>query len=155
MIKLGRLTDYAIVLLSQMAMEGKGVHAASDLAEKTSLPLPTTAKILKKLTKAGVLNAQRGVTGGYSLAREAAHISIATVVEAMDGPIAITDCTSTRSEDDCCRIKNICPMRTNWHQVNRAIQTALQNVSLAEMLNPHSFRFDETELSSFHATNTQ
>ena len=69
MIKLSRLTDYAIVLLTQMTLEGKGIHAASVLAEKTFLPLPTVSKVLKQLTKAGVITAQRGAAGGYTLAQ--------------------------------------------------------------------------------------
>ena len=133
MIKLSRLTDYAIVLLTQIALEGKGVHAASALAEKTFLPLPTVSKVLKQLTKAGVLSAQRGASGGYVLAREPSAISVATLIEAMDGPIAITDCAGSNDEEDCCSVQATCPVRGNWDKVNLAIRAALEAVTLADM----------------------
>ena len=133
MIRLSRLTDYAIVLLSQMVGEG-GVAAASDLAARTNLPLPTTAKILKQLTRAGVVSAQRGAAGGYRLAHPAEGISVAAIIEAMDGPIAITNCAD--AGDHACQIETVCPMRTNWNRVNQTIRAALQGVSLVDMLNP-------------------
>jgi len=133
MIKLSRLTDYAIVILTQMALEGKGVHAASVLADKTFLPLPTTSKVLKQLTKAGVLHAQRGASGGYALAREPSEISVASLIEALDGPIAITDCSGGTGDDGCCSVAETCPTRGNWNKVNVAIRAALQAVTLADM----------------------
>lgn len=133
MIKLSRLTDYAIVLLTQMALEGKGVYAASTLAEKTFLPLPTVSKVLKQLTKAGVISAQRGAAGGYVLAREASAISVASLIEAMDGPIAITDCAGSSEDEGCCNVQATCPVRGNWDKVNVAIRAALEAVTLADM----------------------
>ena len=133
MIKLSRLTDYAIVLLTQMALEGKGVHSASNLAEKTFLPMPTVSKVLKQLTKANIVTAQRGATGGYILACEPKAISVATLIEAMDGPIAITDCAGSGESEDCCNVQANCPVRGNWDKVNVAVRGALQAVSLADM----------------------
>ena len=133
MIKLSRLTDYAIVLLTQMALEGKGIHAASTLAEKTFLPLPTVSKVLKQLTKVGVLSAQRGAAGGYVLAREPSAISVASLIEAMDGPIAITDCAGSSDDEGCCSVQATCPVRGNWDKVNVAIRAALEAVTLADM----------------------
>lgn len=133
MIKLNRLTDYAVVLLIQMAMEGKGVFAASTLAEKTLLPLPTTSKVLKQLTKVGILSAQRGAAGGYTLARDPSAISMASIIEAMDGPIAITDCVGAVKKDGCCQVQATCPVRGNWGKVNAAIRAALDAASLADM----------------------
>ena len=133
MIKLSRLTDYAIVLLTQMALDGKGVFAASTLAEKTFLPLPTVSKVLKQLTKSGVLTAQRGAAGGYVLSKEPTQISVATLIEAMDGPIAITDCAGATEEDGCCSVEATCPVRGNWSKVNVAIRAALEAVTLADM----------------------
>jgi FeS assembly SUF system regulator len=138
MIKLSRLTDYAIVLLTQMALEGKGVHAASALAEKTFLPLPTVSKVLKHLTKAGVISAQRGAAGGYVLAREPAAISVASLIEAMDGPIAITDCAGSSEDEGCCNVQATCPARGNWDKLNMAIRGALEAVSLADMTTGHT-----------------
>src|SRR4029077_20314694 len=109
-----------VTLLTQMVSEEKVVWAASDLAEKTSLPLPTVSKILKHLAKSDIITAQRGAAGGYKLAQPAAGITIAAIVEAMDGPIAITDCAEGGDQD--CRIQTICPMSGNWNKVNYAIR---------------------------------
>ena len=131
MIRLSRMTDYAVALLTQMVSEAKSIWAASDLADRTGLPLPTVAKILKRLTKAGIITARRGSLGGYSLSLAARSLSIATVIEAMDGPIAITDCAS--GGDHSCNIESICPMNNGWNMVNHAIRQALEEVSLADM----------------------
>jgi FeS assembly SUF system regulator len=132
MLRLGRLTDYAVTLLSHMGLEGDGVWAAPDLAKKSGLPMPTAAKVLKLLAKARLVTAQRGATGGYRLARNASHITIAEIIEAMDGPIAITDC-SDGSAYGSCKIRRLCPMSRGWNNVNLAVRGALQKVSLAEM----------------------
>jgi FeS assembly SUF system regulator len=138
MFRLSRLTDYAVTLLTQMVSEEKSVWAASDLAEKSSLPLPTVSKILKHLAKSDIITAQRGAAGGYKLAQPATGITIAAIVEAMDGPIAITDCAEGGDQD--CRIQTICPMSGNWNKVNHAIRGALSTVSLADMsLSSHTF----------------
>ncbi len=132
MIKLSRLTDYAVTLLTQLVSEDKGIWAASDLSEKSSLPLPTVSKILKQLAKSGVICAQRGAAGGYKLTREASEISVASIIEAMDGPIAITDCSEGGEQD--CRIQSLCPMSGGWNKVNQAVRGALVTVSLADMI---------------------
>lgn len=139
MIKLSRLTDYAVTLLTQMVSKDQAVWAASDLAEKTHLSLPTTSKILKQLTKSGILGAQRGASGGYRLNKAPASISIATIVEAMDGPIALTNCAE--GGDHSCRVENTCPMNGNWNKINRAVRRALDEVSLADMAIPNSQQF--------------
>jgi FeS assembly SUF system regulator len=133
MIRLSRLTDYAVALLSQMGKEAnKELWAASDLAEISGLPMPTVSKVLKLLSKSDLVCAQRGATGGYKLARSTSHISVAEIIEAMDGPIAITDCAEGSSHSGC-NIENICPMSDGWNKVNRAVRQALDRVSLAEM----------------------
>ncbi len=133
MIRLSRLTDYAVALLSYMDRGGKdGLWTASDLAEKSGLPMPTVAKVLKLLAKSGLIAAVRGASGGYKLSRCASSISVAMIIEAMDGPIAITDCAEG-SEHSGCNIEKICPMTGGWNKVNRAIRQALAQVSLAEM----------------------
>ena len=131
MIKLGRLTDYAVTLLTQMTSSDK-VWAASDLSERAGLPLPTTSKVLKQLAKSGIVQTKRGATGGYRLAKPAAAVTVAAIVEAMDGPIALTECTDTG--DHTCGVESICPMSGHWNRVNRAIKRALEDVSLADMM---------------------
>jgi len=123
MIKLSRLTDYAVTLLTQMVGGNERIWAASDLADKTGLPLPTVSKVLKQLARAGILKAQRGATGGYRLAGLPDAISVASVVEAMDGPIALTE-------------RAVCPMSGSWNKINRAVKGALADVSLADMARP-------------------
>ena len=136
MIRLSRLTDYAVALLSYMDKPGKGeLWAASDIAETSGLPMPTVAKVLKTLAKSGIIVAHRGASGGYKLARPASKISVAEIIEAMDGPIAITDC-SEGSQHSECKIESICPMSDGWNKVNRAMRKALEDVSLAEMNAP-------------------
>jgi FeS assembly SUF system regulator len=132
MIKLGRLTDYAVTLLTQMTGSGDTIWAASDLAEKTGLPLPTVSKVLKQLAKSEVVQTKRGAAGGYRLAKPAAAITVAAIVEAMDGPIALTECTE--SGDHTCGVEEVCPMSGHWNKLNRAIKRALEDVSLADML---------------------
>jgi FeS assembly SUF system regulator len=133
MIRLSRLTDYAVVLLSRMGREGGDrLWAATDLTNKSGLALPTVSKIMKLLAKSGLITAHRGASGGYRLARRPSEISIADIVEAMDGPIAITDC-SEGSAHTVCNIENICPMSGGWNKVNRAVRKALEDVTLAEM----------------------
>jgi len=133
MIRLSRLTDYAVVLLSYMGKEGsKDLWAASDLAEKSGLPMPTVAKVLKLLAKTGMISAQRGATGGYKLTRPASEIKVVEIIEAMDGPVNITDCSDGGLHKDC-QLCGKCPMTIGWRKVNAVIRHALENISLAEM----------------------
>lgn len=134
MIKLGKLTDYAVVLLRQMATESTLVHTAPRLSERTGLPDPTVAKVLKILGRAGILRSQRGAAGGYGLARGPAAITVADIITAMEGPIALTECVSTSLSS--CSVETLCPMRGGWEKVNLALRTALENVTLADMLQP-------------------
>ncbi|MBV8061827.1 MAG: SUF system Fe-S cluster assembly regulator [Alphaproteobacteria bacterium] len=134
MIRLSRLTDYAVVLLGQMVRHPAQLLAASDLVEQTGLPMPTVSKIMKQLARTGLVSAQRGAAGGYKLARPAGEISIATLIEAIDGPIAITDCAEGAEHD--CQMKKSCPMMANWNRVNIEIRRALERISLEDMAGP-------------------
>ena len=139
MIKLNRLTDYAVALLAQMACKGKSLWSASDLAERTGFPQPTVSKILKKLTKSGVVIAHRGAMGGYRLGGAPHEITFASIVEAMDGPIAITDCAQN-DDSHLCSAEAVCPMQGRWAVVNRAIRKALSDVTLRDVAEgaPHN-----------------
>ena len=136
MIKLSRLTDYAVTLLTQMVSEGQELYAATELAEKSGLSLATTSKILKQLTKSGITRAQRGASGGYLLNKAAADITIASVIEAMDGPIALTNCAG--EGEHSCKVEQTCPMSGNWDKINQTVRRALEEVSLADMAVPQS-----------------
>lgn len=131
MIKLNKLTDYAIAILCRMA-EGGRIVTAAELSSVTAVPPPTVAKILKHLAKARLVQAQRGASGGYTLTRPAPEISIAAIITAMDGPIAITECVDGHAGH--CQAQSLCPMRGNWDRINRAICAALEAVSLADMM---------------------
>jgi FeS assembly SUF system regulator len=138
MIRLSRLTDYAVALLFHMGTAGKdALWTATSLSERSGLPMPTVAKVLKLLSKRELVVAVRGASGGYKLARPHTTISIATIIEAMDGPIAITDCAEG-SEHAGCKIESLCPMTAGWNKVNRAIRGALENISLADISTPFS-----------------
>jgi FeS assembly SUF system regulator len=136
-IRLSKLTDYAVVMLSYMAAREGEVYTTCRLAERTAVPEPTAAKILKHLAKAGILVSQRGSNGGYELARPAAAVSVAEIIVALDGPIALAACVD--GSDDHCGVEKLCSMRGNWNRVNRAIRSALEEITLAEMAHPFAF----------------
>lgn len=134
MLKLNRITDYAVVVLAQMAREPGRTVTAPQLAGESAVPLPTVAKLLKELARDGVLESHRGVNGGYALARAPGEISVLEIIRALEGPVALTSCVDD-AEDDC-SVESLCPMRGNWNKVNGAIRTALGSVTLAEMAIP-------------------
>jgi FeS assembly SUF system regulator len=134
LIRLSKLTDYAVVMLSHMAAREGQVYTAARLAERTSVPEPTAAKILKVLARACVLTSQRGSNGGYELARPASDITVAEIIVALDGPIALAACVEGSA--DHCGVETLCSMRGNWNKVNRAIRNALEEITLADMALP-------------------
>lgn len=138
MIRLSRLADYGVVLMTQLVRQPGELTTAAELAAATGLPTPTVSKLLKLLAQDGLLTSQRGIRGGYALARAPGAITVAEIVHALDGPIALTDCTS--EDHTNCEIEALCPTRTNWRRINDAIRTALSGVTLAEMASP----FDTT-----------
>ena len=130
-IRLSKLADYGIVIATHLARHPGRQHTAADVAAATAVPAAMTSKVLKLLTRAELLASHRGAQGGYSLARPAGTVSVKAVVEALDGPIAITSCTEPTPGD--CSILTLCPARANWERINRAIRDALDEVSLDEM----------------------
>ncbi len=131
MIRISRLTDYGIVLLTHMAAEPDRVHNATEVAGEAHLPLPTVSKLLRLLTKEGLLESHRGVKGGYGLARAPEQISVGAIIRALEGPIAITTCTTDSPGD--CEHESLCPVRGHWHLINLAIRQALDSITLADM----------------------
>lgn len=132
MIKLSRLTDYAVLIMAEMAREGGARVSAARLAEQAGLPEPTVAKILKILTKHGLIRSVRGVNGGYVLESMATDINVTAIIEAMEGPIALTACADQNHEN--CALEGICALNGRWTPVNNAIKTALSGVTLADMV---------------------
>jgi FeS assembly SUF system regulator len=130
MLRMSKLTDYALVLLTHMAQGDAPVRTAHELAQASSVPLPTVSKILKELSKAGVVVSHRGRRGGYSLARSPEAISVASVVEALEGPVALTECSST---DGGCSLEPVCVAKSHWGPISRAIQRTLQRLPLSAL----------------------
>ena len=132
MIRITRMTDYAIVILTQFVLHpDPKVHNAKDIAAFAHVPQPTVAKILKSLSKSGLLDSHRGVKGGYRLARAAEEISVAEIVDSMEGEIAITECSV--HADNSCELESWCPITSNWKHINELVRTALQDVTLADL----------------------
>lgn len=130
MIRMSKLTDYAIVLLAHLARAG-GTVTAQDLAERSKVPLPTVSKLCKELSKAGLVVSHRGRHGGYGLARAAEQISVAAIVEALEGPIALTQCSQPGAGAPPCEIEATCLAKASWDPVTRAIHGALENLPLS------------------------
>lgn len=132
MIKLSKMTDYAVVILAEMAKADGRQMTASGLSEKTGLPEPTVAKVLKLLARGGMVQSARGINGGYRLARLPIDISMASVIISLEGPVQLTSCVD--GADECCNHSVTCAMKGKWNPVNAAMQKALEDVSLAQML---------------------
>ena len=134
MFRLNRLTDYAVVVMAQLALRDKATLAAGEIARDTGVPLPTVAKVLNALARDGLIVSHRGAAGGYGLSRPADEIAVADIIQAIEGPIALTACVDGSTNH--CDVEDLCPMRGGWDKVNRAIRGALDSVSLADMAAP-------------------
>ncbi len=131
MLRLSKLTDYATVVLTYMAKTANQQYAAIELSEATGISLPTVSKILKILLKDGILNSIRGAKGGYVLAQSPDNISVAKVISALEGPIALTECSITHHD---CEQATCCDIKGNWGLINQAISNTLEAISLADMV---------------------
>lgn len=135
MFKINRITDYAVVILNTMCHKDVGtLFSATDLAERTAIPLPTVSKTLKLLAKGKILVSHRGVAGGYALTRTPKEITIAHILEAIEGPLALTACVE-ESEDDCNAI-SYCPLSGQWETMNKGISNILNSVTMEDMAKP-------------------
>ncbi len=130
MIRMSKLTDYAILILAHLA-RSSGTLTAHELAARSRVPVPTVSKLAKELSKAGLVVSHRGRNGGYGLARAAEEISVAEIVEALEGPIALTECAKPGRID--CEIEDTCVARATWDPVSRAIETALRGLPLSSI----------------------
>ena len=130
MVRLSKLTDYAVVVLLRLA-QSEAVQTSPGLAAVTGVPEPTVAKVLKTLAAADLVVSQRGARGGYRLAQPLAAISVSDVIAAIDGPIALTACVEGSGAD--CEVQGMCAVRGRWDVVNDAIRGALAAISLAEL----------------------
>ena len=133
MLRVTKLTDYATVVLTVLAARPGEVLSAADLAELAGLEAPTVSKLLKPLAQAGLVEGLRGVHGGYRLSRDAVDITLVDVVEAIEGPLAMTECSQ---HDSQCSLATKCGVRANWRLINDVVADALRAVTLAQMLQP-------------------
>lgn len=135
MIRFSKLADYAVVILSTM-QDGKTRMSASGLSEKTGLPEPTVAKVLKILGKHDIVDSTRGAQGGYIISRRADQIHIAEIVTAIDGPVALAACVE--GSEESCSFAGGCMVKGRWDQVNVAVKAALEKITLADMMMPET-----------------
>jgi len=139
MLRMGKLTDYGIVLMSYLASRTYQQHSAHTLSDAVNMPLPTVRKVLKSLSHSGLLISERGAQGGYNLSRSPKQISIAEIISAIEGPIALTECVGDESH---CEQEAHCDVQTNWTRINDAVFYALDDVKLSDMLAPQSSGVD-------------
>ncbi len=130
MLRIGKLTDYATVILGALAGDRAQTLNAGTLSERTHIAAPTVAKLLKQLHRAGLVNSTRGTRGGYQLARSPDHISAAAILDALEGPIALTDCSVGTGH--CC-LEQSCQVGRTWQRLNVAIRKSLSEISLAQL----------------------
>ena len=130
MLRIGKLTDYATVILATLASERSRLLNASTLAERTHIAPPTVAKLLKQLQRAGLVNSTRGTRGGYQLSRSPDAISAAAILDALEGPVALTDCSA--GSGNCC-LEHSCTVSRTWQRVSGAIRRSLSEISLAQL----------------------
>jgi len=142
MLRISKLTDYGTVVLADLARTQDRVCSAADVADATGIALPTVRKLLKSMCRAGLVTSTRGSNGGYQLARSPAEISAASVIDALDGPVSITECSAN---DSHCDFESFCNVGSAWQRINIAIRRALDDVSLVDLLRSNSpvpvFRF--------------
>ena len=134
MLRLNRMTDYAILVLGVLHNRQDSLLSSGQIAEAAQLTQSTAAKVIKALVAADLVQTQRGIRGGCQLSRPVSRISLAEVVEAIEGPIALTACVDGVEEP--CSVQQGCFMRGNWNRVNTALREALLSVSLADLFDP-------------------
>ncbi|MFT7414760.1 MAG: FeS assembly SUF system regulator [Methylophagaceae bacterium] len=150
MLRMGKLTDYGIVLMSYLAQKTDAQHSAHALADAVQVPLPTVKKVLKALSQANLLTSERGVRGGYSLHCSPNNISVAEIITAIEGPIALTECVGSESR---CDQEDHCSIQTNWTRINNAVFHALDEVKLSDMLVPQAASESVSPIHFYPSTN--
>ena len=142
MLRISKLTDYGTVVLAHLAGASGAVCSAAEVSDTTGIAVPTVSKLLKSLARAGLVTSTRGTNGGYQLARPAHEISAASVIDALDGPVSITECSAS---DSHCDYESVCNVGNAWQRINVAIRRALEDVNLTDLTRASSpvprFRF--------------
>ncbi len=134
MVRLGKLTDYGLVLMTCIARSRVALRTARDLAQESRLPLSTVSKLLKELLQSSLLVSHRGIKGGYILARDPHQISVLEVIAAIEGPMALTECSTDIT--GLCNLESACPIKSNQQIINQAIRGVLEKVTLSDLAHP-------------------
>ena len=143
MLRITKMTDYAVLILANLALHDNKLLTAKEIASETHISLPTTQKILKKLNRKNLVISKQGVSGGYSLDPETKKISVATLLEKLDGDLSITQCSSN---DDQCEVEDFCNIGNAWQMINQRVQWALNDITLGDLIHP-------TRIEQFISTN--
>ena len=130
MLRISKLTDYGTLVLAQLPVAGRGLASAGQVASSTHLAQPTVSKLLKALARAGLVVSARGAQGGYALARPAQEITAAQIIDALEGPVAITECSAATGH---CGLQPVCRVGHAWQKINIGIRHALAQISLADL----------------------
>ncbi|MFO1407298.1 MAG: SUF system Fe-S cluster assembly regulator [Steroidobacteraceae bacterium] len=130
MLRISKLTDYGTLILACLAAAAGRRYTATEVAERTRIGLPTVSKLLKSFQRAGIVSSVRGAHGGYQLARPAREISAASIIDAIEGPVAITECSGDHS---ACDLEHSCSTGGSWQRINDAIRRSLDGISLAQL----------------------
>lgn len=133
MLRISKLTDYAIVVMVELGSSKGQVLSAQCLAERLHLELPTVSKLLKLLAKSSLVRSYRGVNGGYSMDRSSSDVSVAEIIAAIEGPIAMTECSV---QVGLCSQEAFCSLRSNWRRISTAVARAMEGVTLDQMSRP-------------------
>ena len=148
LLRLNRMTDYAIVVLGALAHRRGEVLATAQLASLTGLAQPTVAKVAKHLQAGNLLTTRRGASGGYTLLGRPEDISLVTVIEVVEGPIAVNGCVD--GAQDPCSVANCCFMSNQWNKVNSAIRSTLEDITLADLIDPSQLFIAPVEATDIH-----
>lgn len=130
MLRMSKLTDYGTLVLAQLAADWGRLRSAGQVAEATHIAQPTVSKLLKSLARAGLVVSSRGAQGGYALSRSPAEISAADIIDALEGPVAITECSASTG---ACDIEQFCRVGRAWQRINTSIRHALKDVTLEDL----------------------
>ena len=136
MLRMSKMTDYGIVLMTELARAEGDTRTTRELAARTRVPLPSASKVLKSLLQAGLVVSHRGANGGYGLARPAAELTLAELVGALEGPVALTECGVHTTGGAPCELESVCHVRGHWRLINTAIQEALGRLTLSDLVAP-------------------
>jgi FeS assembly SUF system regulator len=133
MFRISRLTDYGTLILVYLAAQDGRLCSASEVTAGTHVAQPTVQKLLKVLARTGLVDSVRGADGGYRLARSPQSINAAEILDALEGPVAITECSTAESH---CELESMCHVGGAWQKINRALRAALEDISLLDLAGP-------------------